>query len=127
MFDNDAINRAISEAFNATADAYAEAQIEAMNAPIYDWDGTTTVRKSGEVVTSPRDIPDTRHLENSLVQLKGIGLRTYIYLAAYALDVHEGYVTESGTVKPDRKWTKVAREIFINLELTMADELRNRF
>jgi hypothetical protein len=120
------LNQAINEAFEATADAYQDAQIQALHAPIYKWDGTTTIRKSGKEVTSPRDVVDTGALEESLVPIKGVGIRIYFYLIDYAADVHEGYETESGKSKPARPWTKVARERYINLESTMAQELSRR-
>lgn len=131
MFDHNAINRLVinrlvNESFEATADAFADAQTQALNAEIYEWDGTITHRKSGEIVGSPRDAVDTGELENSLIQLKTIGARTYLYLATHALDVHEGYVTPSGNAKPARRWTEVAYQRFINLEAKMAEELRQR-
>ena len=126
MIDKDILSTIINDAFDATADAYAEAQIDAMYADIYRWDGTTTYRKSGEIVNSPRDIVDTGELVNSLIQLKTAGARTYIYLAAHALDVHQGYTTEYGNTKPGRPWTEIARQRFIDLEQTMAIELRKR-
>ena len=126
MFDYNQINSIVSGAFEATADAYAQAQIEAIQAEVYPWDGTVTYRKSGEIVSEPRNAWDTGELGESLVQLKGIGLRLYLYLAAHAAEVHEGYETANGNSKPARPWTKVAREMFIDLEMTMADELRKR-
>jgi hypothetical protein len=120
------LNRAINAAFEATADAYEDAQIQALNAPIYKWDGTTTIRKSGKVVTSPRDVVDTGELQRSLFPIKSPGFRVYLYLINYAADVHEGYETDSGKKKPARPWTKVARERYIDLESTMALELNRR-
>ena len=126
MFDYNAIDKAINQSFEATADKFADAQIEALNAEIYDWDGTTTYRKSGEIVDSPRDAVDTGELQNSLIQVRSVGARVYLYLAAHALDVHEGYVTDFGNSKPARRWTKMAYERFIDLERTMATELDKR-
>ncbi|MGL5944264.1 MAG: hypothetical protein ACRC2S_28615 [Waterburya sp.] len=125
MIDYSQVNTIITEAFEATADKFAEAQIDAMEAYVYDWD-TTTYRKSGEVVDSPRDIVDTGELRDSLTQLYGVGLRVYMYLASHAAEVHEGYINEFGNAKPARPWTRVAREMFIDLELTMAQELSKR-
>lgn len=126
MINYNALNNIINEAFDSTADAYGEAQLEAIEAPIYDWDGTTTYRKSGDVVEEPRDIVDTGELRDSLIQRKANGSRVYIYSADHAEDVHEGYRTEAGKDKPSRPWTKVAREEFIDLEQTMAKELNRR-
>jgi hypothetical protein len=126
MINYQELNQAINDAFEATADQYQDAQIKALHAPIYRWDSTTTIRKSGKEVTSPRDIVDTGELERSLVSVKGIGIRFYFYLIDYAADVHEGYETDSGKKKPARPWTKVARERYINLENTMAQELSRR-
>ena len=127
MFDHNQINKLINQSFEITADAYAEAQMDAMEARIYEWDGTTTYRKSGEVVTEPRDVVDTGELKDSLVELRGVGVRLYVYLAAHAAEVHQGYTTESGRSKPARPWTKLARELFIDIERNMGDELRTRF
>ena len=123
MINHNKINAAINQAFEATADKYAAAQIEAMEASIYDWDGTTTYRKSGEIVSEPRDIVDTGELKNSLHQLYGVGIRTYLYLASHAAEVHQGYISDRGNSKPARPWTKLAREQFVDLQISMADEL----
>lgn len=122
----DQLNQKISSAFEATADAYADAQIEAMEAVIYEWDGTITHRKSGEVVDSPRNIIDTGELRDSLSQENETLKRTYNYTADHAGEVHEGYTTLSGIEKPARPWTERAREEFIDLEQTMGEELRKQ-
>jgi hypothetical protein len=126
LINYDALDNIINKAFEATADGFGEAQLAAIEAPIYDWDGTTTYRKSGEVVTEPRNIVDTGELRDSLSQIKDKGSRTYVYTADYASDVHEGYETDAGNTKPSRPWTKLAREQFIDLEQTMAQELNRR-
>lgn len=126
MINYQELNQAINEAFEATADEYQDAQIQALHAPIYQWDKTTTVRKNGDVVTSPRDVVDTGSLAESLTPIKGVGIRIYLYLIDYAADVHQGYQTKSGKSKPARPWTKVARERYIDLESTMAQELKRR-
>lgn len=124
MFNTHKINAILNKAFQTTADAYGEAQKKAMEAVIYPWDGTVTYRKSGEIVDSPRDIVDTGELRDSLVEIKAQAIRSYLYLASHSADVHEGYVTDGGNSKPARAWTKIARERYIDLERTMAEEIR---
>lgn len=125
MFDLTAVNKAIAQSFEQTADDFAKAQVKALEAEIYDWDGTVTYRKSGQIVSSPRDIVDTGELRSSLMQLYGINVRVYVYVAAHAADVHEGYITDAGFEKPARRWTKEARERYIDLQATFANYLAN--
>lgn len=52
------------QAFQAMAGELADAFQEAFDAPIYDWD-RITLRSTGELVGTPRDIVDTGELRNS--------------------------------------------------------------
>lgn len=103
------LNSHIQQAFHETADRFGDALDDAMDAKIYEWD-TTTHRKSGEVVDSPRNIVDTGYLKNSRYDVSKMDARNYIYPADYAGDVLEGYVDEWGNSKPGRNWVKVATE-----------------
>ena len=103
------VNSLIQQAFHKSADRFGDALDNAMDARIYEWD-TTTVRKSGETVGSPRNIVDTGYLKNSRYDVSKLNQRDYIYPADYARDVLEGYIDEWGNSKPGRNWVKVAVE-----------------
>ena len=84
----------------------AEALNEAIESPVWNWNGEETVRKSGEVVTNPRDIVDTGALADSLtITHNGLGL-VVSYRAPYAAIVHYGGVTWNGGQIQARPWTE---------------------
>lgn len=57
-------NGSPEKAFQAMAEELSNSFQEAITAPIYDWD-RITLRSTGELVGSPRDIVDTGELRDS--------------------------------------------------------------
>lgn len=57
-------SNSIKDAFEAMAESFGESCQENIEADIWNWDRPTK-RSSGETVTSPRDIVDTKELYNS--------------------------------------------------------------
>jgi len=117
---------AAKRAFDKTAQDFAIAQQEQMDAEVYDWPRTTE-RSSGEVVSSPRDIVDTGELKESLEVSEVSRFQyEYYYPPDYAAIVHEGGKTASGREYPARPWIEdsaIAMDIQQTLGEYLADEL----
>jgi hypothetical protein len=80
---NDSINKALSIAAFAVADA----STEAIETERWDWDNETT-RSDGSVVGTPRDIVDTGKLRDSQTVTIGDTSITIEYTADHAAVVH---------------------------------------
>lgn len=106
---------AIERAFIRTINILIDELDNQLKSKKWDWDGTITVRRSGEIVGSPRNIVDLGGLLRSL-QVIEINKNFFeiVYDTVYASLVHEGYTTSTGKRKPARPWVEEAlREIDI--------------
>jgi hypothetical protein len=95
------IDSAIEDGFREAAKQLNDAIYDAIDAPIYDW-------PRGE---SPRDIVDTRELQNKQ-RYEEIGYAEYGWSwdVPYVLPVFTGYVTRSGSVMPARNPVEAAMQ-----------------
>ncbi|MBW4422487.1 MAG: hypothetical protein KME13_25295 [Myxacorys californica WJT36-NPBG1] len=101
------LNGAIDKAFKETVEAYGDECQEAIESPIWKWDGYT-LRKNGEFVGSPRDIVDTGELRDSQQEPVYDGNSATIeWTAEHAGNVHEG-IDSNGNPIPARPWTEEA-------------------
>ncbi|MGB3208664.1 MAG: hypothetical protein WBB28_27055 [Crinalium sp.] len=106
--NTDAIYQAVERSLDATAETANTAFKDAIEQPLYEWP-RTTVRKSGEVVSTPRNIVDTGDLRDSQEHQKVDELNhQFSWNVPYAVQVHEGAVLKSGTELPARPWTREA-------------------
>ena len=76
--------------------------------PFYDWP-RQTLRKDGSVAGSPRNIVDQGTSggilgSNTGPEIDGLRVR-YTWRVGHAAAMHEGYVTDNGTLVPGRPWT----------------------
>lgn len=118
------LNGAIEGAFKATAEQYAENCTEAIDAEIWRWD-KITLRKSGEVATSPRTIRDTDELRDSQeVSFPDASTAIVDYTAEHAANVYEG-IDSNGNPTPARPWLEHAAAN-TDFEGIMTTELRKR-
>lgn len=102
------IHQRIEDALDITAEVANTAFKDAIEQPLYEWP-RTTVRKSGEVVSTPRNIVDTGDLRDSQEHQKVDELNhQFSWNVPYAIQVHEGAVLKSGTELPARPWTREA-------------------
>lgn len=103
------LKKIINKAFRQTVDEFVVELRRQLETVKWEWDGTITVRRSGQVVVSPRDIVDTGKLRDSLMVIEN-NPKFYdlIYDTIYAELVHEGYTTSSGKQKPARPWVETA-------------------
>lgn len=77
---------------------------EAIESPVWNWNGRETTRTDGEIVGNPRNIVDTGALADSLVITNnGLGL-IVSYRAPYAAIVHYGGITWNGGMITPRPW-----------------------
>ena len=115
------INRLVNNAFAATMGEFAKANDRAIAEPLYSWP-RQTVRQSGEIAGSPRNIVDTGELLRSRsVQVRGDDA-TFGWSADHALIAHEGATLRNGTVLPPRRWTREALKLY-PLDRNYANEL----
>lgn len=105
--DTAKINKAIARSMDRTVDRLSESFDYAIEADLYDYP-RTTVRKSGEIVSSPRNIVDLGNLLESKVVSRSNDGRSaeFAWDVAYAIAVHDGYTTRTGKDVPPRKWTE---------------------
>lgn len=93
---------------------FIEVLREEIENPQFEWD-SITVRKNGEVVSSPRNAVDTGELRDSLiVDVEITDSHTVTmwatYTADHAVDVYYGYVDDYGNIKAGRDWITPAVE-----------------
>jgi hypothetical protein len=108
------LEQAINRAFDKLVARFEELQVEQLEAVKWEWFRATT-RKSGQVVTTPRDIVDTGSLRDSLdVTPIDNNEVKYQYGESYAGLVHQGYdgVGKTGSPEsyPARPWVVGAYE-----------------
>ena len=99
-------------AFNLANDDLEQAIIGEIASPVWSWPGQT-VRRSGEVAGSPRNIIDEGTLLDSYrVEKRGKTVCSHVFEAEHALIVHEGaQLRNGGTIAP-RPFTERPREAF---------------
>lgn len=109
MIDFSFLDDAIDRAFDRLVAEFEDLQIEQLEAVRWKWADRVTVRQSGQVVGSPRDIVDTGKLRDSLnVTDVGNTHVRYEYQEDYAGLVHQGFdgVGKAGQPEnyPARPW-----------------------
>ncbi len=93
-------------AFAAANVDLEQAIIGEIASPIWNWPGTT-VRQSGEVAGSPRNIIDSGDLLDSYrVEKRGPNAYSHGFAVPYALAVHNGAVLRNGGVIVARPFTE---------------------
>lgn len=98
------VNSKIHRAFASGVEEYGTQCRIALSSEIWKWYGVT-LRRSGELAGSPRDIRDTDELYNSQQEaFDGLFVAYVFWMAAHAAEVHEG-IYENGRFKPGRPWT----------------------
>jgi hypothetical protein len=104
------INNAVERAFARLVEQFAELQIDNLYSRRWTW-YNETLRKSGELVGSPRNIVDTQALERSLRVEQENLTASYIYDVPYSGLVHQGAdgIGEAGQPinYPARPWIDV--------------------
>lgn len=105
--DTAKINRAIARSMDRTIERTSEAMDYAIDADLYDYPRTTQ-RKSGEIVSSPRNLVDLGDLKDSKVVARSSDGNTaeFSWDVPYSIAVHDGYTTKTGKDVPPRKWTE---------------------
>lgn len=89
---------------------------------------TEVITTEGYFPTHPNsDIVDTGALRDSqqIIFKGGVNVE-YKWNVPYAVYVHEGYTTRSGTVVPGRPWTQHGLNVF-QLGVRFADNFRKEF
>lgn len=105
LIDQAAINNVLAQGLEATADTLFDAYIEAIESPVYKWPNTT-IRESGEIAGTIRNIVDLGNFRNSqqyelidplLAEFTWGGGRVH-----YAPQVFFGFTTAAGNTYPGR-------------------------
>ena len=98
------LDKALGETWGKTEKEFAAAMTDQFNRVKWQWQGTT-LRRNGELATSPRNIVDTANLRDSLVYERvGKYATAYGYTAPYAGINHEGGKLSNGGEIPARPW-----------------------
>jgi hypothetical protein len=98
--------RKLERAFADANNELEQAIVGEITSPVWDWPGTT-LRKSGEVAGSPRDIVDERTLLDSYrVEKRGARQMAHVFEADHALPVHNGAVLRNGGIIRPRPFTE---------------------
>jgi hypothetical protein len=109
--------------FQDTVKELKEPLEESITSTIWEWPRETK-RQSGEIVFTPRNIVDTGQLKDS----QQLFFESWTYAiwrwdTEYALYVHEGYTTQSGTDMPARQWVTNTLDN-INIKAIFTDNLK---
>lgn len=101
-----ALARAASQAAERAVFAELSTRFQqAIRTPAYSWP-RNTLRQSGQLVGSPRDIVDTGTLARQQQSPQVTGSRAiYRWTAPYSPYVHEGVRLRGGGIMPARPWT----------------------
>lgn len=110
--DPSKIALAIALAFDNTVDQMSQAFDEAIETELYNYPRVTH-RRSGEIVSSPRNIVDTGELLESKVVARSSSSMSakFTWEASHSIYAHEGYTTRSGAEVPPRRWTEKGLEV----------------
>jgi|AACY02.16.fsa_nt_gi hypothetical protein len=120
--DTSQLERALTQAFSDTMDAYEKEQKDQLEASVYSWPRPTESKARG-LKGSPREISDTGELAASFYRVSiGRYKEEFGYNAIHAALVHEGGTTSKGTSYPGRPWTIDAAR-----NLDIAEEFRRNY
>jgi len=122
--DTAKLDRAIAAAFEETAKELNESFHQSIIDPKWQWD-RVTVRRSGEVAGSPRNIVDLGTLRDSQDFKITANTALYTWSVPYSLYVQYGYTTKSGTVVAGRDWVEDGLSA-IDLGKIFAKKLRSK-
>ena len=122
--DTAKLDRAIAAAFEETAKELNDSFHQSIIDPKWKWD-RVTVRRSGEVVSSPRNIVDLGTLRDSQDFKITANKVLYTWNVPYSLYVQYGYTTRSGTVVAGRDWVEDGLSA-IDLGKVFAKKLRSK-
>ena len=117
MIDRAAIENAASRALTATIEDLDQFYTTAIEAPIYNWPGTT-LRKSGELAGTTRNSVDLGDFRDSQTYRP---LNPLLYEltwdAPHSIEVFYGFTTEDGNVYPGRNPVEAAHRAVDPIEL----------
>jgi len=122
--DTAKLDRAIAAAFEETAKELNDSFHQSIIDPKWKWD-RVTVRRSGEVAGSPRNIVDLGTLRDSQDFKITANKVLYTWNVPYSLYVQYGYTTKSGTVVAGRDWVEDGLSA-IDLGKVFAKKLRSK-
>ena len=109
MIDLTKFKQKLAKGFEKGANVYGEQLQESPKLTIWDWTRETT-RRSGEVVSSPRDIFDLGNLYGSYELIYEQNIPTleiyakFRWNAPYSAYVYFGVTYSTGVTAPARKW-----------------------
>jgi len=118
------LDRAIAAAFEETAKELNDSFHQSIIDPKWKWD-RVTIRRSGEVAGSPRNIVDLGTLRDSQDFKITANTALYTWNVPYSLYVQYGYTTKSGTVVAGRDWVEDGLSA-IDLGKVFAKKLRSK-
>ena len=122
--DSSKLDRAIAAALEETANELNESFHQSIIDPKWQWD-RVTVRRSGEVAGSPRNIVDLGTLRDSQDFKITDNKVLFTWNVPYSLHVQYGYTSKSGTVFEGRDWIKDGLSN-IDLGKVFAKKLRSK-
>jgi hypothetical protein len=116
-------DKAVGEALAATVAEFESALREAIESAVYFWPNQT-IRSTGEVANSPRDIVDSGTFRDSQ-RATQISLRRWeiSWEVAYAVVILLGFQGVAGNSQPGRDWIGYALSN-IDLAKVFSEELR---
>jgi hypothetical protein len=104
LLNLDLLHSVIEESFQELISEFAQEQVKQIEAVEWPWP-RETVRSTGEVANSPRNIIDTGALRDSLnIEWVSPTEAIYHWDVDYAIYVHQGAVLSNGTELPARPW-----------------------
>jgi hypothetical protein len=108
LLNLDLLHGVIEESFQELISEFAQEQVKQIEAVEWPWP-RETVRSTGEIANSPRNIIDSGALRDSLI-IEWISPTEAIYHwdVDYAIHVHQGAVLGNGTELPARPWIYAA-------------------
>lgn len=123
QFTKKAIERICIDALESVVDELAAKFRELIESPVFEWPGTT-VRRSGEVVGSPRNIVDLGNLRDSQdTRRLNPAAFQFVWDVQYAAYVFYGYTLLTGASRPGRDWIN---PVVRNALKLFAGEVRKR-
>jgi hypothetical protein len=119
------LDKAIGDALAATVTEFEGALRDAIKAAVYFWPNQT-IRSTGQVVDSPRDIKDSGRFQNSQ-RATQISLKRWeiSWEVAYAVIILLGFQGVAGNSQPGRDWIGYALSN-IDLAKVFSEELRGK-
>lgn len=116
-------DKAVGDALAATVAEFEGALKDAIETAVYFWPNQT-IRSTGQVVDSPRDIKDSGRFQNSQRATR-ISVRRWeiSWEVAYAVIILLGFQGVAGNSQPGRDWIAYALSN-IDLAKVFSEELR---